>query len=303
MREAKAACCEEIFMLKLLELVHDVWRECSVPGDWRDAILLPIPKKGDLSSCDNWCGISLLDVVGKVVARMLQVRLQKLAEEELPESQRGFRKGRSCADMIFTFRQLVEKSWEHNSKVFLTFIDLTQSLEGGRLWLALRKLGVPEVTINLIKSFHLGKKAAIRLEGTLLEEIEVENGLRQGCCMAPVLFNLYTCLAVERWLFRVEGAGVGVTVKHKYDGKLFRRYVRNASERRITECQFADDSALLASTRSGAEGSALGYQRTASDFGLRVSLSKTKQMVTGRLVEEGDQESVALDGGDIEVGG
>ncbi len=39
------------------------------------------------------CGISLLDVVGKVVARVLQVRLQKLAEEELPESQCGFRRG------------------------------------------------------------------------------------------------------------------------------------------------------------------------------------------------------------------
>ena len=301
----KVACSEEIFMSKLLELVHDVWRECSVPGDWRDAILVPIPKKGDLSSCDNWHGISLLDVVRKVVARvLLQVRLQKLAEEELSESQCEFRKGRSCTDMIFTVRQLVEKSWEHHSKVFLTFIDLKKAYDSvlrGGLWLTLRKLGVLEVTINLIKSFHLGMKAAIRLEGTLLKEIDVENGLRQGCCMAPVLFNLYTCLVVEKWLFRVEGAGVGVTVKHKYDEKLFRRYVRNASERRITEYQFADNSALLASTRSGAERSALGYQKTASDFGLRVSLPKTKQMVTGRLVEEGDQESVALDGGDIEV--
>ena len=69
----------------------------------------------------------LLDVVGKVVARVLQVRLQKVAEEELPESQCGFRKARSCADMIFTVRQLVEKSWEHKSKVFLTFIDLKKA--------------------------------------------------------------------------------------------------------------------------------------------------------------------------------
>ena len=97
-------------MSALMELVHDVWRQCSVPSDWRDAILEPIPKKGDLSSCDNWRGISLLDVVGKVVARVLQVRLQKVAEEELLESQCGFRKARSCADMIFTVRQLVEKS-------------------------------------------------------------------------------------------------------------------------------------------------------------------------------------------------
>ena len=81
----KTACCEEAFMSALMELVHDVWRQCSVPSNWWDAILVPIPKKGDLSSCDNWHGISLLDVVGKVVARVLQVRQQKVAEEELPE--------------------------------------------------------------------------------------------------------------------------------------------------------------------------------------------------------------------------
>ena len=95
--------------------------------------------------------------------------------------------------------------------------------------------------------------------------------------------------------------GFGVTVKYKYDEKLFMRYTRNASERRVTECQFADDSALLAITRSGAESSAIGYQQTSSEYGLKVSLPKTKQMVTGRMVEEGDQECVALDGGGVKA--
>ena len=87
---------------------------------WRDAILVPIPKKGDLTNCDNWRGICLLDIIGKVVARILQERLQNLAMEELSESQCGFRKGRSCADMIFVVRQLIEKSWEHKSKALLS---------------------------------------------------------------------------------------------------------------------------------------------------------------------------------------
>ena len=104
----KAACCDEDFLRLLLDLVQMTWRECEVPQDWSDALLIPIPKKGTLSKCDNWRGIALLDVVGKVAARIVQERLQIVAEEELPESQCGFRKGRGCSDMVFTVRQLVE---------------------------------------------------------------------------------------------------------------------------------------------------------------------------------------------------
>ena len=90
----KAMCCDGDCVEMLVELVRDVWEEGCVPADWSDAVLIPFPKKGDLSDCDNWRGISLLEVVGKVVARVIQGRPQKLAEDELPESQCGFRKGR-----------------------------------------------------------------------------------------------------------------------------------------------------------------------------------------------------------------
>ena len=62
---------------------------------------------------------TILDVVGKLNVRIIQERLQTLAEEELPESQCGFRKGRGCSDMDFTIRQLVEK-WKHRSRCLLT---------------------------------------------------------------------------------------------------------------------------------------------------------------------------------------
>ena len=102
------------FMLMLTELVRAAWKEAHVPQDCWDAILVPIPKKGNLR-CDNWRGIALLDVVGKLVARVVQNRLQQLAERELPESLCGFRRGRSCTDMIFMVRQLTEKAIEHNT--------------------------------------------------------------------------------------------------------------------------------------------------------------------------------------------
>ena len=202
-----------------------------MPRDWLDAILTPIPKKGDLTICDNWRGISLLEVVGKVVARILQERLQQAAENELPESQCGFRKGQGCSDMIFTLSQPVEKSVERQSKQFITFMDLRKvygSVPRTALWCALEKLGVPNNVVNLIRSFHDGMKTQISINGELVDEkIDVDNGLRQGCTMAPTLFNLYACLMVERWEARVEDIeGAGTCLLYKYNGKLFQRSTR-----------------------------------------------------------------------------
>ena len=49
----KAACCNAGVFNHVLELVTNIWNEQRVPQDWVDAILIPIPTKGDLSSCDN----------------------------------------------------------------------------------------------------------------------------------------------------------------------------------------------------------------------------------------------------------
>ena len=103
---------KEDFLGMLTDLVSTVWKERR---EWLDAILIPIPKKGNLQSCDNWRGIALLDVVGKLLARIVQSRLQVLAEKELPEFQCGFRQGSGYTDMIFTVRQLAEKTIEHQT--------------------------------------------------------------------------------------------------------------------------------------------------------------------------------------------
>ncbi len=73
----------------------------------------------------------------------------------------------------------------------------------------MKKLGVPESLANCTV-VPRGNGAMVRVGEELLEEIEVRNGLRQGCTMAPTLFNLYSCVIVEAWLERtknVEGAG------------------------------------------------------------------------------------------------
>jgi len=72
-------------------------------------MIVPLPKKGDLSDCNNWQGITLLSFSGKVFACVLLVRIQKAVDTNLRQEQAGFRPGRSCNDQIFALRQIIEK--------------------------------------------------------------------------------------------------------------------------------------------------------------------------------------------------
>ena len=118
-----------VLLPHLHELLSFCWREGEVPQDMRNAKIVTLFKnKGDRSDCNNYRGISLLSIVGKVFARVVLARLQILADRMYSESQCGFRSGRSAVDMIFSVRQLQEKCREQQRFLYLAFIDLDQSL-------------------------------------------------------------------------------------------------------------------------------------------------------------------------------
>ena len=277
------------------DLINDVWAKGAVPKDWVDADIVPIPKKGDLTSCDNWRGVALLDVVGKLCAKIILGRLQLLAEDVLPEEQCGFRRGRSCSDMAFVVRQFIEKCHEHRTRAFLVYIDLRNpydSIPRAALWSVLSRVGVPEHLVRLIESFHSGMSARVLVDGIGLEDIAVNNGLRQGCCMAPVLFNIYACAVFERWSSRIEDYGdVGLTLRFKLDKKLFRRASVCGAPLSVSNGQFADDAGMFSSTRVGAERMLQCFADVATDFGLSVSTTKTKFQVVGHDVTRADRTS------------
>ena len=141
-KHGKHALLHHLHVLLLL-----CWREGTVPQDMRDANIVTLYKnKGDRSDCNTYRGISLPSVVGKVFARVALTKLQILAERTLPDSQCGFRTGRSTIDMIFSVRQLQEKCREQRRPLFIAFIDLTNhltSLAGEDYSIYWRKLAVP----------------------------------------------------------------------------------------------------------------------------------------------------------------
>ena len=53
----------------LTNMCNMVWHQEEFPADWKNGTIIPLPKKGDLTECSNWRGITLLSVPGKVFAR------------------------------------------------------------------------------------------------------------------------------------------------------------------------------------------------------------------------------------------
>ena len=170
---------------ELIEDLHELlclcWKEGSVPQDIRDAKIATLYKnKGDRSDCNSYRGISLLSIVGKVFARVILARLKVLAARVYPESQCGFRAGRSTIDMIFSVRQLQEKCQEQNEPLFLAFIDLTKAFDlvsRSGLFQLLKKIGCPPKLHSIIQSFHTDMRSTVSYNGARSEPFPISSGV------------------------------------------------------------------------------------------------------------------------------
>ena len=80
------------------------------PQDWKRSVFIPIPKKGNAKECSNYCTIALISHPSKVMLKILQARLQQYMNQELPDVQTGFRKGRGTRDQIVNIRWIIEKA-------------------------------------------------------------------------------------------------------------------------------------------------------------------------------------------------
>ena len=184
----------------------------------------------------------------------------------------------------------------------MLFVDLRKAYDSvprQALWKVLEKYGVPEKMLNVVKSFHEGMHAEIRVGSTVTDRFEVRNGLRQGCTLAPTLFNIYFSAMVADWCNRSSCVGVSVLYKHgrKLVGDRTAKF--RLSEMRVTESQFADDVALYATSRDSFESVAAEFVKLASEWGLTVSTEKTKGMVVGEGLNESDVRPVQVEGGSV----
>ncbi|XP_067911760.1 protein-lysine N-methyltransferase EEF2KMT isoform X1 [Heterodontus francisci] len=192
----------------LYELLCLCWDEGAVPQDMRDANIINLYRnKGDCGDCNNYRGISLLSIVGKVFARVALNRLQKLAERVYPEAQCGFQAERSTIDMLFSLCQLQEKCREQQMPLYVAFIDLTKAFDlvsrRGLLRL-LEKIGCPPKLLSIITSFHDNMKRHNSTWWLLIRPLSYPEWRETGLCSRTytvwdlLLPATLTCIQVYR---------------------------------------------------------------------------------------------------------
>ncbi|KAK6019872.1 endonuclease/exonuclease/phosphatase family protein, partial [Ostertagia ostertagi] len=137
----------EVLVQRLHRLMCRVWQTEVVPTTWKRSIIVPIHKKGDITECKNYRGISLLSVVGKVFTKIINARLQLHRRSLCRPEQAGFCPGRGCSDQIFALRQLLEERIRCGKRVVVVFIDFRaafDSVHWPALWKALECEHVPD---------------------------------------------------------------------------------------------------------------------------------------------------------------
>ena len=74
------------------QLCIKIWHTGKWPLEWKRAVFIPLPKKGDLKECSNHCTISLISHASKILLKIIQKRLESKLEEEVSATQAGFQK-------------------------------------------------------------------------------------------------------------------------------------------------------------------------------------------------------------------
>ena len=126
----------------LHSICQQIWKTQQWPQDWKRSVFIPVPKKGNSIECSNYCTIALISRGSKVMLKILEARLQRYVNHELPNVQTGFRKGRGTRDRTANIFWIIKKAREFQKNIYFCFIDYTKAFDSvnhNKLWKILQE--------------------------------------------------------------------------------------------------------------------------------------------------------------------
>jgi len=162
----------------------------------------------------------------------------------------------------------VEASERYTQDVFLCFIDYDKAfdcVDHKILWTFLRDTGFPEHLVMLVHNLYDKKKVVVRTEHGDIKPFPIEKGVRQGCVLSPLLFNLYAERLIKYAALEKTGEGNGI------------------SGRTINIFRYSDDIKLAAETAVGLESVIKRVVTSSARAGLYLNVRKTKAFTTAGI--------------------
>ena len=124
-----------------------------------------MPKNGNAKECSNYSTVALISHASKVMLKILQVRLQQYMNQELPDVQAGFRKGRGSRDQVANIRWIMQKAKGFQENIYFCFIDYAKAfdcVDHNKLENSERDENIPGHPTCLLRNLYAGQEATVR---------------------------------------------------------------------------------------------------------------------------------------------
>ena len=189
--------------------------------------------------------------------------------------------------MIFVSRLTLEKCREQGRDLYVGFIDLSKAfdtVDRELLWMILSRAGCPDKFVKMVKQFHEGMCARVQVGGLESGEFGVSRGVKQGCVLAPVLFNIFIHYVTQLTHTSVR-EGCGAHISYRIDRSLFNLRKLKArtmcQQSSFLEMQYADDCAVLGHSPDDLQEAIAVVSEIYQRFGLKINTNKTEVLFYG----------------------
>ena len=146
----------------LHSICQQIWKTQQWPQDWKRSILIPVLKKVRTKECANHRTVALILHATKVMLKIVHARRQYYANQEFPDVQAGFRKGKGTRDQIANICWIIEKAREFQKNICFYFIDYVKAfdcVDHNKQLKILQEMGISDHPTCLLRNLYAGQES------------------------------------------------------------------------------------------------------------------------------------------------